>query len=43
MVDAADLGLLLSMWGKCKCCPADIDGNGQVDGSDLAWILADWS
>ncbi|MCH2160428.1 MAG: hypothetical protein MK085_01000 [Phycisphaerales bacterium] len=44
IVDAADLGLLLAMWGPCQAtCPADIDGSGVVDGGDLAWILADWS
>ena len=43
VVNAADLGLILAMWGNCKCCSADINGDGLVNGADLAWILSAWS
>jgi hypothetical protein len=26
----------------CEGCPADLDGNGQVDGADLAALLGAW-
>jgi hypothetical protein len=43
MVDAADLGILLSTWGPCRgACVADLDGDGQVGASDLAVVLASW-
>ena len=43
MVDAADLGILLSTWGPCGgACVADLDGDGQVGASDLAVVLASW-
>jgi plastocyanin len=49
VVDAADLGVLLSQWGSCPVgeeCIADIDppeGNGVVDAADLGLMLASWS
>lgn len=43
VVDGADLGLLLSAWGRCGGCAADIDGSGAVDGADLGLLLAGWS
>jgi len=43
IVDAADLGILLSTWGPCRgACIADLDGDGQVGASDLATMLAAW-
>ncbi|MDA0802757.1 MAG: hypothetical protein O2819_03270 [Planctomycetota bacterium] len=27
---------------SCATCPADLDGNGAVDGSDLATLLSSW-
>jgi hypothetical protein len=43
IVDAADLGILLSTWGPCRgACVADLDGDGQVGASDLATLLASW-
>ena len=41
-VDAADLGLLLSLWGDGVNSPADLDGNGIVDAADLGALLAEW-
>ncbi|MFO0873695.1 MAG: right-handed parallel beta-helix repeat-containing protein [Phycisphaerales bacterium] len=40
MVDAADLGLLLSAWGGPG---GDLDGDGATDGADLGLLLAAWS
>jgi predicted outer membrane repeat protein len=45
VVDGADLGTLLSMWGPCpegSACLADLTGDGQVNGADLAALLAAW-
>ncbi|MFO0873626.1 MAG: hypothetical protein U0575_06595 [Phycisphaerales bacterium] len=42
MVNGADLGILLSSWGPCPGCAADINGDGVVDGSDLGLLLAAW-
>jgi len=43
IVDAADLGILLSTWGPCRgACIADLDGDGDVGASDLATLLAAW-
>jgi len=28
--------------GAGACCPADLDGNGSVDGADLTAILNAW-
>jgi len=47
VVDAADLGALLSQWGSCRGgsenCPADLNGDGVVDGADLGLLLENWS
>jgi len=32
----------LAAWGTCGGCPADLDGDGQVGGSDLTIMLAAW-
>ena len=44
VVDGADLGLLLGMWGGCGSafCPADLNGDGVVDGADLGVLLGAW-
>jgi glucose/arabinose dehydrogenase len=43
VVDGADLGLLLAVWGECPGCPADFNGDGVVDGADLGFMLSAWS
>jgi hypothetical protein len=36
--------VLLSAWGPCSgSCPADINGDGQVNGLDLTALLAAWT
>ena len=45
IVDASDLLILLSEWGKCADpddCPADINDDGVVDSSDLLILLSNW-
>ena len=34
--------VFLGSWGACAGCAADIDGDGQVNGNDLATILGAW-
>lgn len=41
MVDAADLGLLISAWGTADP-NADINGDGDVDAADLGLLVAAW-
>ena len=41
VVDGADLGLLLAVWGGADP-DADLDGSGTVDGGDLGLMLANW-
>ncbi|MCA9292027.1 MAG: hypothetical protein KDA25_12925 [Phycisphaerales bacterium] len=41
-VDAADLALLLSVWGLPLGPPADLDGDTMVGPGDLAIILSNW-
>ncbi len=47
VVDAADLGLLLSQWGPCPdligACAGDLNGDGVVDAADLGILLTAWS
>ena len=40
-IDAADLTMLLSMWGTANPA-ADIDGDGIVDAPDLTALLSAW-
>ncbi len=47
--DAIDIALDASLdsngdgiLDSCSTCPADLDGNGSVDGSDLATLLSGW-
>jgi hypothetical protein len=35
--------VLLASWGACGSCDADLDGNGNVDATDLAILLAAWT
>ncbi|MHC5114419.1 MAG: hypothetical protein ACYTGP_08340 [Planctomycetota bacterium] len=46
MVDAADLLLLLAVWGPCADppaeCPEDLSGNGEVDFADILEVIAAW-
>jgi hypothetical protein len=38
-----DLNWTVSVWGTFTTgCPADLDGNGSVDGADLASLLSAW-
>ncbi len=39
-VNGADLGLLLSNWGKPGA--TDLDGNGTTDAADQAILMAAW-
>ena len=41
MVDAADLGLLIAVWGTDEST-CDFNEDGMVDGADLAYILGYW-
>ncbi len=43
VVDGADLGILLSAWGRCVGCTADLNGDGVVDGADLGVLLSAWT
>lgn len=42
IVNGADLGLMLAMWGAAGS-GADLDGNGTVDGVDLGLLLGAWT
>jgi len=42
VVDGADLGLLLKLWGTDDA-GADLNGDGIVDGADLGILLSNWS
>ena len=42
VVSAADLALLLGVWGSCPDCPADFDEDGFVGPADLAILLGSW-
>ncbi len=41
VVDGADLGILLTNWGRAGI--GDINGDGIVDGADLGLLLQSWS
>jgi hypothetical protein len=41
-VDVDDLLVLLSNWGPCEGCQADLDGDGSVNVNDLLMLLAQW-
>ncbi len=42
VVDTADLLELLAAWGPCADCPADFDGNGEVNVTDLLILLSNF-
>jgi hypothetical protein len=43
-VGLEDLLTLLSAWGPCPAeCPADLDGSGSVDFTDLLIVLSHWN
>ena len=42
MVNGDDLGILLGAWGQPNS-PADLNGDGTVDGIDLGELLANWT
>ena len=41
VVDGADLGMLLGLWGSGDPA-ADLDGDGTVGGADLGLLLGAW-
>ena len=41
-VDFRDLLTVLSEWGSCTYCIADLDGDGAVGPADLMIVLATW-
>jgi formylglycine-generating enzyme required for sulfatase activity len=44
-VDAADLAILLGLWGSCQPgapCPADLNGDGIVNAADLTGLINAW-
>lgn len=42
VVSSQDLAVLLTQWGPCTACSADIDSDGVVGSRDLAEILTSW-
>jgi agmatine/peptidylarginine deiminase len=43
IVDGADLGVMLALWGpSCGSCVADLNGDTVVDGADLGLLLSRW-
>ena len=43
VVNGADLGILLSVWGPAPAgTAADLNGDGQVNGADLGLLLGAW-
>jgi hypothetical protein len=45
-VDFDDLLELLAAWGECPkegACPADVDGDNDVDFQDILLLLANWT
>ena len=46
VIDAADLAILLGLWGPCPPkggCAGDLDGDGSVGASDVTVLLASWT
>ena len=41
-MNVVDLLVLISEWGACSGCDADLDANGIVDVTDLLELMADW-
>ena len=42
VVNGADFGLMLAVWGDCAGCPEDLNGDGVVSGADVGLILSLW-
>jgi hypothetical protein len=43
VVNGADLGILLSVWGACGgSCASDLNRDGVVNGADLGAMLSEW-
>jgi hypothetical protein len=42
IVDGADLGVMLALWGIKNPEIGDLNGDGVVDGADLAVLLGNW-
>jgi hypothetical protein len=42
VVDGADLGVMLALWGIKNPEIGDLNGDGVVDGADLAVLLGNW-
>ena len=38
----ANMGSFEHQKGTTECCPADVNGNGNVNATDLAELPADW-
>jgi hypothetical protein len=43
VVNGADLGQLLAVWGAAPGNAADFNGDGAIDGIDLGVLLANWT
>ena len=39
VVGPSDASILLLDYGPCPGCASDLDGNGEVDGGDLSFLL----
>ena len=42
VVDGADFGTLLAVWGTCPGCSEDLTGDGAIDGADVGLFLSMW-
>jgi probable HAF family extracellular repeat protein len=42
-VDVDDLVRVITRWGPCQGCDADMTGNGDVDIADLVQVIQNWS
>ena len=42
IVNGADFGILLVMWGPCSECLQDLNGDGMVNGADVGLFLSMW-
>jgi hypothetical protein len=41
-VGAADLSILLSLWGNAAVGTADLNGDGDTGAADLSILLSNW-
>ncbi|MCH2161465.1 MAG: hypothetical protein MK085_06280 [Phycisphaerales bacterium] len=42
IVDGADFGSLLALWGECPKCQEDLNDDGVIDGADVGLFLSAW-